>query len=289
MEQTPQVDQAQQGEPVAIAQDTQSQNVTPAQHVHTENPPEPESHGKAGDHPKARGQDSPSISAATRKESDGTRQIELIVEGELSRRLAKADRWEVTVTATQEDREAGLLPKIEVRGWNLRLPDGQVLAELELTAENVGLDLQQGMLTSCGEVHALFRLGPDDLASFVEKKAKGKLRHVRFAIRGDQLDERFSVHAGSFWLKVHRVAMSHPDGNTISTHARKVTVAGIRIPRHVLRHVERKINPIFDGSKLPVPVQFEEIGVKDGLVEARVSLDLCRDDRIAYQIGDTLR
>ena len=154
-----------------------------------------------------------------------------------------------------------------------------MLAELELTVENVGLDLQQGMLTSCGEAHALFRLRPDDLASFVEKKAKGKVRHVRFAIRGDQLDERFSLHAGRFWLKVHRVAMSQPDGNTISTHARKVTVANIRIPQHVLRHVERKINPIFDGSTLPVPVEFEEIGVKDGLLEARVRLDLCPEDR----------
>src|SRR5262249_9709943 len=43
--QTPQVEQAQQGEPVAVAPDTQSQNVTPAQRIHTENPPEPESHG----------------------------------------------------------------------------------------------------------------------------------------------------------------------------------------------------------------------------------------------------
>src|SRR5262245_37812805 len=43
--QTPQVEQAQQGEPVAVAQDTQSQNVTSAQRIHTENPPEPESHG----------------------------------------------------------------------------------------------------------------------------------------------------------------------------------------------------------------------------------------------------
>jgi len=180
------------------------------------------------------------------------------------------------MTATQEDRVAGLLPKIDVHGWNLRLPDGQVLAEVELTAEKVGLDLEQGIITSCGEVHALFRLRPDELASFVEKKAKGKLRHVRFEIRGDQLDERFSMRAGPFWLKVHRVAMSHPDGNTISTHARKVTVTGIRIPKHVLRRVERKINPIFDGSNLPVPVQFEEIGVNDGLLEARVSLDLCR-------------
>jgi len=217
-EQTPQVDQAQQGAP---------------QHIQTENPPE------VGDHPEARGQDSPSISVANRKESDGTRQIEVIVEGELSRRIAKADRWELTVTATPEDRAAGLLPKIDVHGWNLSLPDGQVLAEVELTAENVGLDFEQGIITSCGDVHALFRLRPNDLASFVEKRAKGKLRNVRFAIVGDQLDERFKMHAGSFWLKVHRVAMSHPDGSTVSTHARKVSVAGIRIPKNVLRRIER--------------------------------------------------
>jgi hypothetical protein len=242
------------------------------QHIHTENPPE------VGDQPGARGQDSPSISVATRKESDGTRHIEVIVEGELSRRLAKADRWEVTVTATKEDRAAGLLPKIEVHGWNLRLPDGQVLAEVELTAQNVGLDFEQGTISSCGDVHALFRLRPDDLASFVEKKAKGKLRNVRFAIVGDQVDERFKMRAGPFWLKVHRVAMSHPDGSTVSTHARKLTVAGIRIPKNVLRRIERKINPIFDGSKLPVPVTVDEIGVNNGLLEASVSLDLCEYD-----------
>ncbi len=44
-EQTPLVGQAQQGEPVAVAQDTQSKNVTPTQRIHTENAPEPESHG----------------------------------------------------------------------------------------------------------------------------------------------------------------------------------------------------------------------------------------------------
>jgi hypothetical protein len=38
-------EQRQQGETVTIAQDTQSQNVTPAQTIHKENPPEPESHG----------------------------------------------------------------------------------------------------------------------------------------------------------------------------------------------------------------------------------------------------
>src|SRR5215510_12807395 len=42
---TPQVEAAQQGESVAIAQDTQSQNATSTQRIHTENAPEPESHG----------------------------------------------------------------------------------------------------------------------------------------------------------------------------------------------------------------------------------------------------
>ena len=44
-EQATQIEQTQQGESVAVAQDTQSQNVTPAQPIHKENPPEPESHG----------------------------------------------------------------------------------------------------------------------------------------------------------------------------------------------------------------------------------------------------
>src|SRR5215467_3497030 len=44
-EQATQIEQTQQAESVAVAQDTQSQNVTPAQPIHKENPPEPESHG----------------------------------------------------------------------------------------------------------------------------------------------------------------------------------------------------------------------------------------------------
>jgi hypothetical protein len=222
----------------------------------------------------ADGQTSPPVSGTVRTESDGARQIELVLEREIARRLGGADRWEVTVTASPEDREAGLLPKITVRGWNLRLPDGQVLAEIELTAAKVALDLQQGALTASGEVQLLVRLRPDDLARFIEQKAGGKLRHVRFAIRGDQLDERFTVRAGPFTLPVHRVAMSYVDGNTVSTHARRVSVAGIKIPRHFLRKMERKVNPIVDGSKLPVPVQFEEVGVNGDLLEARVRLDL---------------
>ena len=52
---TPQIEPAQQGESVAIAQDTQSQNAPSAQPIHTENAPEPESHGTRlhwGDIPK---------------------------------------------------------------------------------------------------------------------------------------------------------------------------------------------------------------------------------------------
>jgi hypothetical protein len=44
-EQAAQIKQAQQSEPVAIAQDTLTQNGTPAERIHKENPPEPESHG----------------------------------------------------------------------------------------------------------------------------------------------------------------------------------------------------------------------------------------------------
>src|SRR5262249_3360053 len=165
----------------------------------------------------ADGRNPPPVSATARTESDGTKQIELILERELARRLGGADRWEVTVTASTADRDAGLLPKIEVRGWNLHLPDGQVLAEIALTAEKVGLDLQQETLTACGEVSLLARVRPEDLASFIEQKAEGKVRHVRFALRGDQVDERFSVRAGPFWLPVHRVGMSHLDGNAVYT------------------------------------------------------------------------
>jgi len=44
-EQTTQIEQAQQRETVAGAEDTQTQNVTPGVLIHKENPPEPESHG----------------------------------------------------------------------------------------------------------------------------------------------------------------------------------------------------------------------------------------------------
>jgi membrane-associated phospholipid phosphatase len=44
-EPTSQVEQAQQSDPVAIAQETQPKEITSPQRIHTENPPEPESHG----------------------------------------------------------------------------------------------------------------------------------------------------------------------------------------------------------------------------------------------------
>jgi hypothetical protein len=220
------------------------------------------------------GQALPPGAADARPENDGARKVEFILERELARRLGGADRWEIAVTASQEEREQGRLPKIEVRGWNLRLPDGQVLAEVELTAEKVALDLRHETLTASADVRLTARLRPEDLARFIERKAGGKVRDVRLAIRGDQLDERFSVHAGPFRLRVHRVAMSYVDGNTVSTRARRVTVDGIRLTKGWLRRIERHVNPILDGSKLPVPVQFEEVGIRDGLLEARVRLDL---------------
>ena len=89
-----------------------------------------------------------------------------------------------------------------------------------------------------------------------------------------EVDERFSVRAGPFWLPVHRVGMSHLDGNAVYTHARSQSIAGIKLPRGLLRRMERKINPIMDGSKLPVPVRFERIGMSDGMLVIRMSLDL---------------
>src|SRR6185369_1960731 len=116
-------------------------------------------------------------------EGDPTRAIKLTLEGELARRLGPADRWEIEVSASTADRETGRLPRVDIHAFNLRLPDGQVIAEIELTAEDLKIDLRQSLLVSSGKVHALIRLRPDDLANFIEQKAGGKVRNVRFAIR----------------------------------------------------------------------------------------------------------
>src|SRR5947208_2577278 len=91
------------------------------------------------------------------------------------------------------------------------------------------------VLLGSGTVSLLARLRPEDLASFIERKGGGKVRHVRFSLRGNEVDERFSVRAGPFWLPVHRVGMSHLDGNAVYTHARSQSIAGIKLPRGLLR------------------------------------------------------
>lgn len=214
------------------------------------------------------------LSVTSHKDTDGTRRIEVILEGELSRRLARADRWDIVVTASPEERKAGRLPKIDVHAWNLRLPKKQVLAEVELTAENVEVDLRREVLTAAGQVRLLTRLRPEDLARFIEAKAGGKVRNVHFALRGDQVDEHFTVRAGPLWLRVHRLGMSHVNGNAVYTRARRLSVAGLPVPRFLLRGVERRINPIFDANELNVPVRLEEVRVSEGLLEARIGLDL---------------
>jgi LmeA-like phospholipid-binding len=207
-------------------------------------------------------------------DSDQTQAITLVLESELVRRLAPADRWEITISASESDRAEGRLPKVDIHGFNLRLPDGQVMAELQVTAEDIRIDLRQSLLASTGKLTVMARFRPEELASFIERKAEGKLRHVRFALRGDQVDVRCSIHAGPLWLPMHCVGAAYVKGNAVYTWATRHTVAGISLPKSVRRRIERKIDPIVDGSTLPIPVRFERVGMAGDLLEVGISLDL---------------
>ena len=67
---------------------------------------------------RAAGQDAPS-STPPAPEARNLPLVEAILNRELGRRLGPAAQWQVLVTASDEQRAAGHLPKVEIRGTNL--------------------------------------------------------------------------------------------------------------------------------------------------------------------------
>jgi hypothetical protein len=197
--------------------------------------------------------------------------VEALIEQELQRRVAPADRWEVHLEASLEELKAGRLPSVEAHAFNIRLPEGEVIAEADLKVSEVQLNLAADAVTATGVIDFLLRLRPEDIAHATQLWSGGRLSRVRLRIKGENV---FVNHARlrAFGLHLPLARRGHPGlhSNAIFDHAVRVVVAGIPIPLRFMRKLERRINPILDPAQLPVPVVIETFGVEDGLLTVRI-------------------
>jgi hypothetical protein len=210
--------------------------------------------------------------------------LESILNQELGKRFGPAAKWDILVTATDEQRMAGHLPKIEIRGNNLKLPDGLVISLVQITLAGVDVDIQNGVLQRSGEATLLLRIRPDDMAQMIEKKSKGKLRGVRIDADSGKFRTRGKVRVAFFSIPLIR--LSHPEirGNAVYAHTYSMKVMGLNATKQ-LRKMEAKINPVVDLDELAQPLQLKKLGAEDGDLVLEVSLDLAAPLRSLEEIG----
>jgi len=210
--------------------------------------------------------------------------VEAILDQELRHRFGVAAQWEIQVTATDEQRAAGHLPKVEIRGTNLQMPDGLVISLVQLTLEGIDVDLQNGVLQPAGTATLHLRVRPDEIARVIERKSNGKLRGVRIDTDEDRFKTRATLRLGFLSLGIRRT--SHPEvrGNAIYAHTYRMSVAGLNVGQH-MRKMEAKFNPVVDLDELPQPLRLNQLGEDNGDLVLDVSLDLAAPLRSPEEVG----
>lgn len=197
--------------------------------------------------------------------------VEALVERELQRRVAPADRWEVHIETSLEELKAGRLPSVEAHAFNIRLPEGEVIAEADLKVSKVQLNLAGDAVTATGDIDFLVRLRPEDIAHATEHWSGGRLSRVRLRFKGEDVFVNHArIRAFGLHLRFARRGKPELQNNAIWDHAVRLSVAGIPIPLRSMRGLERRINPILDPSQLPIPVVIETFGVEEGLLTVRI-------------------
>jgi hypothetical protein len=200
--------------------------------------------------------------------------VHAVIAEALAQRFAPADRWEIFVTATPEQRAAGYLPKLEARATNLRLPAGEVIATVAITIEQVRLLLGEGKLDSTGHTVIEARMRDTDMARFLREKGGKKLRNVKIRCHNDRVTAHASVRAGFMSLPVRR--RSHPriQDDAVYAHTYRLEVSGFNLSQRTLRKIDDKINPVIDFKQFRIPIEIEAIEIAEGELVMRLSADL---------------
>jgi len=230
----------------------------------------------------AAGQEAPP-SSPTSSEARNLPVLESILDQELHRRLGPAERWQILVTATDEQRAAGQAPKAEIRGTNLHLPNGLVVAFAQLLLEGVEVDLQKSVLRRSAGATLILRVRPEDVERLIETKSKGKLRGVRIDCGADGIKTRGSLRLGFLSVGLSHLSHAEVRGNAVYVHTDSMKVMGLNATRR-LRKMEARINPVVDLDEVAQPLHLDRLDAENGAMVLQVSLDLAAPLRPAAEV-----
>lgn len=200
---------------------------------------------------------------------------EALLAQELEQRVGPADNWDISIPpAPLADLRAGKLPPVTARAVNVRLPGGEVIAELELQMTGLEVDTERAALVRAGDVTLTAEMQPEDLARTIDLWAGKKLRRVRIRLRNEKVLIRAQIRALGTWLTFRK--RGHPEirDNAVYVTTQRVQIAGLTVPIRFVRRLERRINPILDPEELRVPVRILVFGPVGETLVARLEVEV---------------
>lgn len=194
---------------------------------------------------------------------------ERILEQELTRRLAPAERYQVRIDREGSDLFGGRLGRVAVTGTELRTPDGLQIPRMDLRLRDVHLGLLDRKLEGIGSGDFSLALGQEAVNHFLGARARRvggvDVKDVSVALRGSQLMVRATP--ALMGLDLPSEVTGKPvlsGGDAVDFRADRAAVLGFRLPSFALRELEKRVNPVADFSGLKLPVQITRLRLQGG-------------------------
>jgi len=201
--------------------------------------------------------------------------LEGVLVSELNKRVAEAEKWEVKLSRTGNDLKAGRLAQIDVRGQNIRLRDGLAIEDATLMIKNMKFDLKEQAILEVGDSLFTGKIQAEAVRRFALKHAKDKVKDLEIVFRGGQMEVWGEVDPGGIGfalpVKVRGTPVLHD--NVIDFDADQVSVATLKLPKSLVRILEKQVNPIADLKGLKIPAKLTKVAIEGDRLVAEAKLD----------------
>jgi len=199
--------------------------------------------------------------------------LEQLLAKELPKRVAEADRWEVKLSRDGNDLSAGKFARLDVKGVNLRLPDGLTIGEASLTLQDLKVNMAMRSLESIGQGQLVGRLAAGDIERYLRQRGPARLKDVRVTFQDGQIQMGGIADLRRLGIPVEVAGLPQARGSEIDFQADRVEVARFRLPRVAVRELERRVNPIVDLRRLKIPVNVTRVTLQDDRLVLEAALD----------------
>lgn len=224
---------------------------------------------------RAAAQPAPSPPAASQADAPPEEvRLRAVLAEALAQRLAPAERWDITLSATPEQKAVGFAPKLEARATNLKMPGGEALALLELTIEDLHVNLEDGSLTGAGRTTLDAHVRDEDLERMIKQKAGKKLRRLKIRFHNDRVITNAAVRVSFLTIPIFRLSRPQIGDDVVLAHTYQMKVSGFNLSQKLLKKLDDKVNPVINFKQFHFPVDIAAIDVGDGEMVVHLTADL---------------